>query len=346
MLPDGEYEIDLSLLGHENDQVPANGPLALRYGFVPDSMSQKEPLKLYRDDQTCVLEAQLSLQKGKVPSVIFEGIQQRQRPGASSSGLDSYYLAFETDKTGSYKVLLQQLSHTIRMSKSRSAEKWRTAIAEWQKAPKDGIHIPEVKTQKQQAANGQAKTPQAKQAKAPQTNQVKAPKKPVKKAAKRPPAATPDKEIINMEDFEDLESESEKTNLMAGSALKKVDVREEAEKPKPKPRVVKKAKKEAKKDGDIDMDDEFKDLEDQLQEVLDSSEGLPNAFGGDFSESDEDDDDGAARERIVIKMADEPEPQQKLFGRKDGGTEKGKPMSLRELYGDSKAEDFSSSEEE
>lgn len=329
MLPDGEYEIDLSLLGHENDQTPANGPLALRYGFVPDSMSQKEPLKLYRDEQTCVLEAQLSLQKGKAPSVIFEGIQQRQRPGASSSGLDSYYLAFEADHNGSYTVLLQQLSHTIRMSKSRSAEKWRTAIAEWQKAPQDGIHIPEVKTQKQQAANGQAKTPQM--------------KKPAKKAAKRPPAATPDKEIINMEDFDDLESEPEKTNLMSGSALKEVNV---PEKPKPKPRVAKKPKKEAKKDGDIDMDDEFKDLEDQLQEVLDSSEGLPNAFGGNFSESDEDDDDGAARERIVIKMADEPEPQQKLFARKQSGTENGKPMSLRELYGDSKAEDFSSSEEE
>ncbi|PSK35781.1 hypothetical protein C7M61_004262 [Candidozyma pseudohaemuli] len=327
MLPDGEYDIDLSVLGYENETATSNGPLALRYGFVPDSMSQKEPLKLYRDDQTCVLEAQLSLQKGKAPTVIFEGIQQRQRAGASGSGPDSFYLAFEKDPKGAVKVLLQQLSNTIRMSKSRNADKWRTAIAEWQKAPKDGIYIPEVKAQQQQAATGPTKT----------NGEVKKPmKKPTKKAAKRPPTATPDKEIINMEDFEDLESESETSNLMTGSALKEV------EKPKPKPRTAKRAKK----DGDVDMDDDFKDLEDQLQEVLESSESLPNAFGENFSESDEDDDDGGARERIVIKMADEPEPEKKSFGRNGLDAKQGKPMSLRELYGDSKNDEFSSSEEE
>ncbi|KAL6015654.1 putative endonuclease lcl3 [Candidozyma auris] len=38
MLPDGEYEIDLSVLG--SDQSASATPMALRYGFVPDSMSQ------------------------------------------------------------------------------------------------------------------------------------------------------------------------------------------------------------------------------------------------------------------------------------------------------------------
>lgn len=69
MLPDGEYEIDLLVLGL--DQSASATPMALRYGFVPDSMSQSAPLKLYRDETTCVLEAQSTSRKA-ASSVIFE----------------------------------------------------------------------------------------------------------------------------------------------------------------------------------------------------------------------------------------------------------------------------------
>ncbi|KAF3986886.1 hypothetical protein FT663_02551 [Candidozyma haemuli var. vulneris] len=375
-IPDGEYDIDLSVLAYAGDSPDSaagsssNGPLALRYGFVPDSMSQTSPLKLYRDDQTCVLEAQSSskLHKtGKAPSVIFEGIQQRQRPSGANGpgpGPDSYYLAFQppASENGTVKVSLQQLANTIRMSKSRNAEKWRDAIVEWQKAPEDGIHIPKVKKETPALRKSQDKAsarPQQPKKKSPQQQQAVAKSEPKKRAAKRPPAATPEsKDIINMEDFEDLESDAEQPDLMAGSALKEVKAPAKQSEPKrqeqerKKPKAARQSKKAKKESGDVDMDDDFKDLEDQLQEVLEStpSESSPNTFGNTFSESDEDDeddDDGRGSQKIVINMTDEPEPSKKPIGRNGPGSQpNGKPMSLRELYGGSKTEDFSSSEEE
>ncbi|GBL52612.1 hypothetical protein ACI3LY_004882 [Candidozyma auris] len=355
MLPDGEYEIDLSVLG--SDQSASATPMALRYGFVPDSMSQSAPLKLYRDETTCVLEAQSTSRKA-ASSVIFEGVQQRQRPGNASNG-DSFYLSIREGSSG-VKVSLQQLSNTIRMSKSRNAEKWRGEIAQWERVSKEVVEVPNVSSLQQPAGVRQSKN-ETKDLKKKESDlkksdgvnkkvesgkKVESVSRP-KKAAKRPPTITPEKEIINMSDFEDIESDTDKPDLMAEDVLvPRKSKTESASKPKKRQKPTKATKKSSE---DID-DDDFKDLEDQLQEVLEStaSEESPNTFGNSFSESDEDEDDegqrGQQQHGIVIDMADEDSaPKQKAFGTT---APKGKPMSLRELYGGSKAEDFSSSEEE
>lgn len=373
-ISDGEYDIDLLVLaydtGSDSSRSTQNGPLALRYGFVPDSMSQTAPLKLYRDEKTCVLEAQLTnklSKSGKPPSVIFEGIQQRQRPSnGTGPGPDSYFLAFVPKSSGKFEVLLQNLANTIRMSKSRNADKWRAAIAGWESAD-GGIELEIPKIEPKVELKLSTSSPQQQQAVA--TTRPKA-----RAASKRPPTATPEtKDIINMSDFEDLESDSGKPDLISGSVVSapaktKTQPKSETDLSQPRKRASKrpgpeaankkpkttKSKKtaRAKETEEADISDDFKDLEDQLQEVLEStaSEGLPAGFGNVDSESDEDDDmNGGNRQRIVINMAnEEPTTKKRVSGKAVPSTEapKGKPKSLRELYGGSRGDDFSSSEEE
>lgn len=61
-LEDGEYELDVSILldNPSTNNNSFNDNIAIRYGFIPDSMDQSKPLKLYQQDQTCILKATLS----------------------------------------------------------------------------------------------------------------------------------------------------------------------------------------------------------------------------------------------------------------------------------------------
>ncbi|WPK23659.1 hypothetical protein PUMCH_000901 [Australozyma saopauloensis] len=149
-VPDGEYDIDLSGLLASVQNAPSAESLAIRYGFIPDSMDQTKPLTLYQNDDVCILEAQLLEKNSKaalkpVP-VIFEGVQQRQRltQTSSSGNNDSYYLAFLALDHGDLQptVKLRQLGSTIRVSKTRNVEKWQKTIAEWSAASNMDLDIP------------------------------------------------------------------------------------------------------------------------------------------------------------------------------------------------------------
>lgn len=110
-----------------------------------------------------------------------------------------------------------------------------------------------------------------------------------KPASKRPPTASND--IISVSDFEDLETSSPPKEHAAQG----------------------------------DMDDDFEDLENQLQEVLESE-----SEQSDFAP-------------IVVQVSeDEPKRAADIASRSAGR----KPMSLRELYGGGRNDDMSSSEEE
>ena len=76
-LEDGEYELDVSILldNPSTNNNSFNDNIAIRYGFIPDSMDQSKPLKLYQQDQTCILKATLS--DSDPTPIFFEGIPQR-----------------------------------------------------------------------------------------------------------------------------------------------------------------------------------------------------------------------------------------------------------------------------
>lgn len=376
-IPDGEYEIDLLVFASPNPE-PS---LALRYGFVPDSMDQHGSLTLYKDDLVCILEAplidRLSRPGARLSPIIFEGISQQRRPLPSGSaqsgpGPDSYFLSFKPSKSSSngFDVLLQHLSSTIRMSKTRNAEKWRSAIAEWEKpthvdppaqpqkpqrkpSPKRQPSPLRKKPQKDVSSQGRQPSPKKDE---PSRNRLPPPKKearrkpPKQPASKRPPTATPEpKDIISMSDFEDIDSDAEESNSAVNADSQKVDkVADEKPKPKSLPPKTAKAPDEQKPEAPDDGDD-FQDLEDQLQEALEENP-KPNqapVFNADSeSDSDEDEDTrGPRREAIVINMDDGDDDKSKHQSAPSASDTGKKPMSLRELYGNGRNDDSSSEEE-
>jgi hypothetical protein len=384
-LEDGEYEIDLSgLVDHPN-----NNSIALRYGFIPDSMDQKSSLKLYQIDSECLLSVQ-STESSK-SNLIFEGIPQRNK--TTNVINDSYYLTFDDRNV----VHLKKLNSTIRLSKSRNVEKLASKLKAW-----------DSQYEKLSAANTTtaAKT---------------VPSNTTPKASKRPPSAntTPNihhEPIISALDFDDLEDDNdfpiieltEQTNTprnTADSAPKPSQTTtsnlpqkppprpstdhstvkpttaskspKSAPKPAPKPapktvqsqtshilkstkpnkgvtkqpRQTKKTTKprETKKDEDIDMDDDFKDLEDQLAEVLEEEEPAQQAVGPSSetkpiqmdleADSDESDFDEYNFSGIKIDNGTSEVAPKTTFITSSSSTQK--PVSLRDLQ-----HDLSSSEEE
>lgn len=374
-IPDGEYEIDLSVFDEADDA----SAIAIRYGFIPDSMDQNSPLGLYQSEQVCIVEAQLVEKASKsgmrALPIIFEGVPQRQRiPLGNSSAAtpsDSYFLSF-LDQTGNgllgLKVDLRRLGSAIRVSKSRNAEKWRTSIAEWKDMTKRGeltrpgeLVLPptasaakplliEATSILKEKRNHKAVAPSIS---SPSPSKVSPTKKSAPPASKRPPTATPEikADIISVSDFEDLESglehEFPSLDFTVDTKVKKALVSNTTAKQEKKPAVkqtqrqVKQAKQERLIASNIEMEDEFKDLEDQLEEVLE--EAKPPQRND--SDSDNDSDaQGFSGGPIVIKVSEDKPLTRKTKARTMSSTLK--PMSLRELYGGSKNDDLSSSEEE
>lgn len=329
-IADGEYDIDLLLLLPAANN--AQTLVAIRYGFIPDSMDQKQPLRLYQNDQVCILEAQLverTARLGLKPQpIIFEGVPQGQRLAHSTATSDLYFLLFSSENSRQLK--LQRLENVIRVSKLRNTDKWRTAIGEW-KEKRSRLPTP-------------LKRPE-------ESVRKPAPKK----AMKRPPVEK--EEIISVSDFEDLDDEfpvfeekkeakakekerKRETEAVKESQKKKTMEKKGKDSSKGSNRKVEAAKSGGSRDQSIDdddLDDEFKDLEDELEEVMEKQQDA------DLSESDDNSDFRPRSAPILIKVSDEPSRPSSTLNMSQGGR---KPISLRELYGGNKAEDLSSSEEE
>lgn len=207
-------------------------------------------------------------------------------------------------------------------------------------------------------------------------------------ASKRPPTAnnTPevkkDDPIISESDFDDLENDFDfsENNATQFPIIILDDTETKSEiKPTPKaspsklpnkPDIKPKRKVEPKKpkpksipqkpkanpiiykdpDGDVDMDDDFKDLEDQLQEVLEEEQTKspePMEFRQNSKptynyDSDESDVDDFQFSGVHI----EGESKKVYNGFSNAGKSSQKPMSLRDLVGAKKQDEGSSSEEE
>lgn len=362
-LPDGEYELDvLTLLDfsaiHDTENV------AVRYGFIPDSMDQTKPIRLYQNDLECFLKASSAEGSGAAP-VIFEGIPQRHRAGSAAN--ESYYLTYNPRDDGR-AVHLKRLKSTIRFSKSRNVSKLQSTL--------DRLERDNDKNTR--------------------------PRKPLPKANKRPPTANNTPEIrredpiISEADFDGLDEElrydeasefpdiiindEPKPTKVATKVATKVEPKIEPKvepkvEPKitalSKPRVAKQPeplhpepkksvpRRKAAKSAPIvqkisdsqDMDDEFKDLEDQLQEVLeeeeydDGPEPAPTNPKTSYNyDSDESDADDFQFSGIKINDDNYTQPRKTYDYKGDK-----KPMSLRDLVDGGKklrVDDMSSSEEE
>jgi hypothetical protein len=396
-LQDGEYDIDLSgLVDHPN-----SNNIALRYGFIPDSMDQKSSLKLYQIDGECLLSVQ-STESSK-SNLIFEGIPQRNK--SSNIVNDSYYLTFDDRNV----VHLKKLNSTIRLSKSRNVDRLASKLKAWD-------------SQYEKMSESKSTTA----AKSPPSNKPP-------KASKRPPSAntTPNihhEPIISALDFDDLEDDndfpvieiieptnttkttestkkstpkpshdttphqplpkpsarpSERPSTVAHTVNSTTDARslnpalnstaKPAPKPAPRatkpqtsnilkstkpkkgitkqPRQAKKTPKtrETKNDEDVDMDDDFKDLEDQLAEVLEEEEPAPRAIKPSSesraiqmdldADSDESDFDEYNFSGIKIDNGTSETTPKTTFLNSTSSNQK--PVSLRDLQ-----HDLSSSEEE
>lgn len=374
-LKDGEYELDVSQLF---DTANTNN-LALRYGFMPDSMDQSKPLKLYQMDNECVLTVKAS----DGDDIIFEGIPQRHK------AQDSYYLEF-TDNT----ARLKKLDSTIRLSKTRNAKKLQIKMNQWdEEASNQGTGDAnrlekeqiERNKQKEKERDIQRKREAQKQkekqeeilkqiARKERDKKVEAKRELEKKeakreldrkrakeqankpsvATKRPPTAnntannTPNIEkepIINDSDFDDLDLGDFEDQF---PVINIDDDTQEKVEPKsvPKNRSNKKSKHPAKKASlDMDIDDDFKDLEDQLAEVLEEEKVPPkkSTFAKEpmHLDIDSDESDFENYQFSSIKIDDGSSAKHKANFAKSTPASK-RPVSLRNLAGN---DDISSEEE-
>ncbi|WEJ92874.1 hypothetical protein PSN45_000332 [Yamadazyma tenuis] len=116
-LPDGEYEVDLSVLADNCGDVDSFG---IRYGVVPSSLDSSKPMKLYDDSKNIILEATDT----NNDQMIFEGMSQVHN--SKNPAMANYYLAFES---GGFR--LSKLNRTVRVNKSRNSIKWANLIRKW-----------------------------------------------------------------------------------------------------------------------------------------------------------------------------------------------------------------------
>lgn len=246
-IADGEYDIDLSeLLG--NSESSNSNSFAIRYGFIPDSMDQASPLKLYQTSKECLLQANSIETSTSSKPIIFEGAHQRHRK-SNNPALDSYYLTFapqdsisssssESSGSNTNNIQLRRLNSTIRVSKSRDARKWERKIENWneQGNTSEQIDFPHVgqandpkrlaKSNAPSASSENKLKPRFKEAvnakKKLLTNSRDTirPKESTHKpdlrpliASKRPPTATPEikNDIISESDFDALEMDDDTT---------------------------------------------------------------------------------------------------------------------------------------
>ncbi|KAI5970870.1 hypothetical protein CANMA_000030 [Candida margitis] len=384
-LADGEYELDLSILTDPNYVSHDSENVAIRYGFIPDSMDQSKPVRLYQNDQQCILSA-LSSESDK--PILFEGTSQKHTLNKNME----YYLTCGTNSDN--KLKLNQLNSTIRVNKSRSGPKLSTEITKLEEEYKQQIR---KRQYEQETKKGQSPSPRKQKAKASDTSVVDASnaKKVMrdskaaprsKVASKRPPPEPKQSEpIISESDFEDLvqndtkppanvlssnhtDSKGGSSNQRASNAPKQqVPTAESKENTTLTKRQTHTQIDQANQT--VDLDDDFKDLEDQLQELLGEEEHeeegpkvedaglrkeaitLPNAVPKRHNESsesgsdaDESDYEHVKFENIQIENNSRPK-KSKHFALTSTHQ---KPVSLRDFMGRSKKskDDGSSSEEE
>lgn len=285
MLEDGEYDIDLLALwvpseatgpvnnsnnaGHGQGQRLWNntgsgpsstttntttGSVAIRYGFIPEGMDSKGPLTMYFSEQEWLLQASSTDKK----PIIFEGLEQHLSSLGGDEN-DSYYFVYDPKNTPN-QIQLKPLSTAIRFNKSRNAQRLQKRIQKWHDDNEGNTTV-----------GGDGNRQSTTLIKSPPKIQREQPRQ--HSSLKRPPVKKTDSNIISESDFEDLdeEEEGEDVSFPVFEIKDDDDTKEPPAKPKAsrKPIANKQLFKTRKKDS---LEDDFKDLEDQLAEVLEDEE--------------------------------------------------------------------------
>lgn len=114
-IPDGEYDIDLSVL---NQSVVDT--FGIRYGTLPSDIDQEKPIKLYDDSKNLILE----VKDKRDELIVFEGVSQVNN--SKNPVMSNYFFTLENNI-----IKLGKLNKTIRVNKSRNSIKWNNLIRKW-----------------------------------------------------------------------------------------------------------------------------------------------------------------------------------------------------------------------
>ncbi|RLV87986.1 Peptidyl-prolyl cis-trans isomerase cyp15 [Meyerozyma sp. JA9] len=237
-IPDGEYDLDLSVL---TEDVSDASSVGLRYQFVPPTVDRNQPVKAYEHGRECILE---------VPStdtqkpILFEGTVLKTHPEAHNVASQTYFLSYSEGKP----VQLNRLGRTLKVSKTRNASKTESKLQSWMSAKKDS---PPDNHTAQNVPDSRPRTASKRASKKPPQKSVQ---KTVQKSAQEPPKPEDSQDVIIDEaDFDSLNSGPE-------DGFPVIDFDDENS-----------SQVNQKKDNvDDDIDDDFKALEDELAQVMGS----------------------------------------------------------------------------
>ncbi|CAH6720180.1 hypothetical protein CLIB1444_03S06194 [[Candida] jaroonii] len=134
-LSDGEYDLDVSVLTSNHES------MSIRYGQIQESINSSS-MNLFKDKKNLILQG---FDKGK--DYYFEGVDT-----VYSQNSGNYYLKFENGQ-----VKLGKLHNSVRFNKSRTQKKWKDLVDEWTSPPKPNVKrsnvtqpkIKEVKSKKE-----------------------------------------------------------------------------------------------------------------------------------------------------------------------------------------------------
>lgn len=393
-IADGEYEIDLSAFLNKDHSYERDISLGIRYGFRPDSMDQTSPLTLYQTDQESLIQAKTVDGSGD-NMIIFEGNPKRLGPSKNPAN-ETYFLTVSPTGDNQIVLKKLDNTIRVSKSRNvakweRKIESWNKENDSRQNR---NIHIPKIDERSSRTDKGPAKAskrPPANNSKIksnavivdsdeesgfiddgmndsefPDIHFDSIPQEahiPKKASTAQTPVSTSKIRPEVISDKEDKLKPVSKPAPKPAPKLRpksKVNVESSSKRlsqapSKPDLKDIP-PKKPQEDNSDLDIDDDFKDLEDQLREVLEE-DGNQAANKSQYTAlADEDDDESDADDynypsqapiKINFEEGGLSKNSRPTLSKSFSGDSQSKPMSLKDLVGNRrKVDEDPSSEEE
>lgn len=393
-IADGEYEIDLSAFLNKDHSYERDISLGIRYGFRPDSMDQTSPLTLYQTDQESLIQAKTVDGSGD-NMIIFEGNPKRLGPSKNPAN-ETYFLTVSPTGDNQVVLKKLDNTIRVSKSRNvakweRKIESWNKENDSRQNR---NIHIPKIDERSSRTDKGPAKAskrPPANNSKIksnavivdsdeesgfiddgmndsefPDIHFDSIPQEahiPKKASTAQTPVSTSKIRPEVISDKEDKLKPVSKPAPKPAPKLRpksKVNVESSSKRlsqapSKPDLKDIP-PKKPQEDNSDLDIDDDFKDLEDQLREVLEE-DGNQAANKSQYTAlADEDDDESDADDynypsqapiKINFEEGGLSKNSRPTLSKSFSGDSQSKPMSLKDLVGNRrKVDEDPSSEEE
>lgn len=393
-IADGEYEIDLSAFLNKDHSYERDISLGIRYGFRPDSMDQTSPLTLYQTDQESLIQAKTVDGSGD-NMIIFEGNPKRLGPSKNPAN-ETYFLTVSPTGDNQIVLKKLDNTIRVSKSRNvakweRKIESWNKENDSRQNR---NIHIPKIDERSSRTDKGPAKAskrPPANNSKIksnavivdsdeesgfiddgmndsefPDIHFDSIPQEahiPKKASTAQTPVSTSKIRPEVISDKEDKLKPVSKPAPKPAPKLRpksKVNVESSSKRlsqapSKPDLKDIP-PKKPQEDNSDLDIDDDFKDLEDQLREVLEEDGNQAANKSQSTALVDEDDDESDADDynypsqapiKINFEEGGLSKNSRPTLSKSFSGDSQSKPMSLKDLVGNRrKVDEDPSSEEE